>query len=498
MSESQRMSAVARVKAALPFVAFWLVLVGALLAYPSSQHPVGWDWLEAVRLEVIAACQHRDTQWLAAACAGIYFAGFLYLRHFLIGDPIRRSPRSLLILAFTGWAAWTYAREYPVSALRADFLTLLTALAAGQGIAFWTAWDARRGQPDSVGRFVLTSLTVMLAAASLLHSDTGLAFQYRGVARWKGLWDTPNTFGVLMAMGFVLAVGLALQATRSGPSGESKQQRQRTRWSHLLIWLACAAATGTGLIQSYSRGAWLGAGLGMAGLGWGWLRAATAGPSGTNVGLRIARACAPAWLVAMAAAGVLAFWCLRHTEAPLVRRAFTVGNVNDFSWRNRVATWPGTLEVMARKPLAGWAWGRPTSVFEHGHKPTSLSEGGAVTLNNCLMLGMMLGAPALIALVSWLWLGWRAGDLELSTNGGAPVGGGVRRLCQAALIPCAIAIALDGVLFKAAVCVPMFVLLELGASIPTIACVTAMAAKKTAIDTKENEQMGAKPEGGSP
>lgn len=313
------------------------------------------------------------------------------------------------------------------------------------------------------------SLTVTLAAASFLHSDTGMTYQYRGVTRWKGLWDTPNTFGVLMAVGFVLATGLALRATALVSASGPTAQRQRTHWALVVVWLACAAATGAGLVQSYSRGAWLGAALGLAWLGWGWLQTATESSSLTTISLRVARACAPAWLLAAVAAGVLAFWCLRHTEAPLVRRAFTVGNVNDFSWRNRVATWPGTLEVMARKPLAGWGWGRSTSVFEQGHKPAALSEGAAVTLNNYLMVGMMLGAPALIVLVTWLWLGWRAGGTGPVAMGNPSECVVLLMLCQAALIPCVIAMGLDGVLFKAAVSVPMFVLLELGASTPAAA-----------------------------
>lgn len=460
MSESQRISAVARVKAALPFVAMWLVLLGALLAYPASQHAAGWRWVETIRLEALAACQHRDTQWLAAVCAGIYFGGFLYLRQLLQNNPLWKSPRSLLILAFAAWAAWVYARDYPASAARGDFLVVLTTLAAGQGIAFWMAWEARRARTLMVGAFVLGSLVIALAATGLLHPDAGMAYQYRGVVRWKGLWDTPNTFGVLMAAGLVLAAGLAWKALVAVPA----EQGRRTRWLRVAVWVFCAAVTGTALLKSYSRGAWLGAGLGLGWLGWVWLRSATENSASASPALRIVWACAPAWLLALAAAGVLAFWSLRHTESPLVRRAFTVGNVNDFSWRNRVATWPGALEAMSRKPLVGWGWGRPANVFERGHKPAALSEGGAVTLNNYLMVGMMLGAPALIALVSWLWLGWRADDVGKPTAGSPIEMEPLRRICQAALIPCLIGMALDGVLFKAALAVPMFILLELGAS----------------------------------
>lgn len=449
---------------ALPFVAFWLALAGALLAYPAGQHMAGWHWLETVRLEALAACQHPDTQWLAAVCAGIYFGGFLYLRHLLLDHRLWKSPRSLLILAFAGWAVWVYARDYPASAARGEFLVLLTALAAGQVVGFWLVWEARRARTMMVGAFVLGSVVIALAAASLIHPEVGMAYQYRGVARWKGLWDTPNTFGVLMAIGLVLAVGLAGKVLVAGVTEEGR----RIRWLRVAIWVFCATVTGTALLKSYSRGAWFGAGLGLVWLVWAWLRSVTENSASASPALRIVRACAPAWLLALAAAGVLAFWSLRHTETPLVRRVFTVGNVNDFSWRNRVATWPGALEVMARKPLIGWGWGRPANVFEHGHKPPTLSESGALTLNNYLMVGMMLGVPAIIALVSWLWLGWHAGGLKKPSAGVPPEIEPVLWLCQAALIPCVIGMALDGVLFKAAVAVPMLILLELGAGIPVV------------------------------
>lgn len=457
MSDSPGTSWGERVKAGLPFGVAWLVLAGALLAYPMSQHPVGWGWLETVRLESVAAFQHRETQWLAAVCAGIYFVGFLYLRHLVTGRSVRRSPRSVLILIFVGWAAWVYARDYPASATRSDFLTLLAALGAGQGVAFWIAWEARRSLPRDVGVFVLGTLVVMLAGATLLHPDAGMAYQYRGAARWKGLWDNPNTFGVLMAVGLVLAVGLMLRA--AAVKAEAGRVR---RWGIASWWGLCALATGVGLLKSFSRGAWLGAALGLGWLGWQWLRTKTGFTTKTHTGWRLVRACAPAWLLALAAAGVLAFWGFRHTETPLVRRVFTVGNANDLSWRNRVATWPGALEVMARRPLVGWGWGKPATVFEQGHKPLTLSEGGAVTLNDYLMLGMTLGMPALLIFVGWIWLGWRGGLTKLCAPDSAGGGCMIPLHCLAGLLPCVLALALDGALFKVAVAVPLFVLLEIG------------------------------------
>ena len=129
-----------------------------------------------------------------------------------------------------------------------------------------------------------------------------------------------------------------------------------------------------------------------------------------------------------------------------------MGNPNDFSWRNRVATWPGTLEVMARKPLTGWGWNSPVAVYEHGHQPVWLSEVWAITLNDYFMLGMTLGVPALWAFLLWIWLAWQPATVDIPSQLSTCL------LPYAALLPLLLGFALEGGLFKVAVAVPFCVL----------------------------------------
>src|SRR5690606_33475143 len=53
-----------------------------------------------------------------------------------------------------------------------------------------------------------------------------------------------------------------------------------------------------------------------------------------------------ALVIIIVSIGVLAFWNLRHTEHSTTRRAFSVANVNDFSWRKRVAAYEGALQMI--------------------------------------------------------------------------------------------------------------------------------------------------------
>lgn len=175
--------------------------------------------------------------------------------------------------------------------------------------------------------------------------------------------------------------------------------------------------------------------------------------------LLLFRRCVPALALLALALGVLRFWSLRHTDLPLLRRVFTVGNPNDFSWRNRVATWPGALEVMARQPLTGWGWNRPVPVYEHGHRPVWLRASAALTLNDYCMLGMTLGVPSLWAFLLWLWLAWQPTARSLPAIGNASLSTGL--LPRAALLPLLLGFVLDGELFKLAVAVPFCFLVEL-------------------------------------
>lgn len=441
-------------KNVLPAFMTCAVLAWALAAHGLGGWPAPWPWLETVRAEVFALASHPSDQWMMAVCIGVYLAGFVYLENLRRQQPCWRDVRGMLALTLGCWAGWVYARDYAVAARGTDFLVFVAALAFANVTRFVCTDEARR-------KFVMRFLVLSLTVASCVRVGGGLSYQYRGEPRLRGPWDNPNTFGLLMAVAVILSLGLALDAWCRRPK-TSDCVLSRLRRFVPLIWLICAVIAGDALVRSYSRGAWLGAALGLGWWVWRWLRSLSEGPAPPPRPVLLRRCALPA-LVLCLSLGVIAFWNFRNTEVPVVRRAFSAGNLNDFSWRNRVATWPGALEVMARKPVSGWGWNRPATVFEHGHKPASLNEGGAISLNSYLMLGMTLGLPALLGFLAWVWLSLRTNDDSdrMNLENVPEVGPMARHSYKAAVLALLAGLAFDGGISKLCVAVPFALMLEL-------------------------------------
>jgi len=113
------------------------------------------------------------------------------------------------------------------------------------------------------------------------------------------------------------------------------------------------------------------------------------------------------WLVLAiisVAVGLLAFWSCRHTEWAVARRAYTLANANDFSWRNRVAAYEGALQMLADKPWFGFGWNQPEGVYEHYYRAAKVDEGMAIQLNDYFTLGTTLGIPALACFAMYIGL----------------------------------------------------------------------------------------------
>jgi hypothetical protein len=399
--------------------------------------------LESLRAGLMTVLRSPDTQWEIVACLMVYFIGFQWLRATVQENSSWRGPRSLLLNGLVALATFAYIRDYPDSAGGQDYLTLLAAIVVGQGLALWIAWDRRGANPLLSGRVFLRVFALLIAGLAFAHPTTGMTFEYRELARWSGIWRTPNLYGVLMASAAVIFLMCAIEATRNA------------RRLPAVCWLVGLIVTGVGLAGSLSRGAWLGAALA---LGWIALRWA---PTFANR--------APSWIFTRATLGrlaviaisvyVIAYWTLRFSERPHVRRAFTAFNVNDFSWRNRVATIPGSLQMIAERPFLGHGWNRAERIYTSLYKPDFMTEGAAVTQNDYLMLGMSLGAPALFCLLGWIALGLRS----ITTCDTMPGGciDPVRLAASAAIIPLLIGFLFDGLLLKLATAVPFFCLMEI-------------------------------------
>jgi O-antigen ligase len=321
-------------------------------------------------------------------------------------------------------------------------------------------------------RVILSVLTLLLAGAACWQPEVGsMEFKYRGVPRWSGPWINPNIYGLLMGTGMVLAIGLLIRRMmeRSAANSQSLGRNWRLWLARVLLAIA-GGLCGFGLMKSYSRGAWLGAAVGLAWLGGHAFRSMTRSandisslPTGGAV-LPSPRQKNPGltWLqfnwrplaVIVVSVFVILFWQFRHTEWPPARRIFSVANVNDFSWRNRVTAWHGALQMMADRPLAGFGWGRAEEALRTGYRARRLEDTAAIQMNDYLMLGISAGVPALIFFLGYIWFAFRSAPISVTHW--------LNAVCRGGALVLLLGFWFDGGLFKLPTAVLFWTLLELG------------------------------------
>jgi hypothetical protein len=356
----------------------------------------------------------------------------------------------------------------------------------------WTR--ARERGPDIRGA-VAGTLVVLLACVAVFCREGMPEFHYRSRARLTGLWDNPNVFGALMAMGTVLAIAMVWPSEADGEDrpNVSGGSRCLNLIAHSVFhsprsamkrafWLAAAVVLATGLLRSYSRGAWFGAAVGLAYLGWQLQH---------HPGKRELRILFPRLklncLVCAAALAVVASWSLRHAGGPVAQRAASVANSNDFSWRNRVASWEGALQMMTERPFFGLGWNRPQWVYVQFYGSSSVPDRGALQLNDYLILGTALGLPVLFCFASYVGLSLcprakakplrttqermrqQSGDGRQKTEPPAPPALDFGHwtldsaaVCRAGAVVLLVGFWFDGGLFKLATGATFWILLELG------------------------------------
>lgn len=478
-----------------------------------------------------------------------------YPRGFLTVEAVLRAVRNreTWLVAGLGIAAMAYAVGYDAASKSIEALMLFGGVVLGKGALVWARWsrgsreDGGWSKEDGRRNTVVRLLTVLLTPACLWQVEEMQRFQYRGGARWNGPWENPNLFGMLMGVGVVLALGQLLWCWRKNPRGTSnpehrtskiEQQRggdieqgvtniehrtsnverrtaggmehpgstPRARWCGVwrfwfAVWpwaraalrLGAAGVMGWGLLNSYSRGAWVATLCGLGYLAWvrmafgslaaPWRRPALALGQSSQASNRSE---VVGWLrrnwgplaVILVSVVVLSFWNFRDTEWRPARRAFSVGNVNDFSWRNRVAAWEGALQIMAEHPWRGVGWTQPQRVFDHYYLPFKMEESAAIQLNDPLMLGMTLGLPALGCFAAYVLMAlFRRAPFFVSASRGENANpfrssilhplssfpaAWLRATCRAGAVVLLVAFCFDGGLFKLPTGMTFWILLELG------------------------------------
>jgi hypothetical protein len=454
--------------------------------------------------EITAILLDPGSQWMAFSCLEIYFMAFLFFRFRGNRCFWRAANPNLWFVGALVIMAVLYAIDY---ALSAQALTLLAGAVLGQGMAFWASLEMQNAKckmQNCFGVLVVSLLVILLALASVWQTGAGHTYEYHGQMRWSGFWDNPNIFGLLMGAGVVLALGIASWAWR-------------LRTGRFMIVPLCLAAAGLiarGLLHSYSRGAWLGTFCGVTYLLWHWIirdipgaaepQAETNWPLDITVRPAATKGIEPrisrmtrirdgefairaireirgkkCWLplsVVLSSAVILAFWHFRGTDWHPARRAFSSVNAADFSWRNRIAAWEGTLQITADHPFFGTGWNQPEPLYSHYYLPPKLSEGGAVELNDYLMLGATLGLPALFCFGMYVWLSLK-GKSEIRKHPPSPslrqTGKAeiqetewLNTVCHAGAMVLLVGFWFDGGLFKLPTAATFWILLEFGAATP--------------------------------
>ena len=432
--------------------------------------------------EVGAALTDPGTQWMVFTCASAYFLVFVVLGSRLVvaredggwgiadrvGIVQRRwglAPEAWLrepdywVAGLIAVSALAYTLDYPQAVKSTQALTLLGGATLGQGAAVWALKSPKSKvqSPKSPASTVMGVLIALLLAGAIWRTGIGQVFQYRGQARWSGPWDNPNTFGVLMGAGAVLALGWVLRAWRMGNG--KWQISNLLRWLFTTLLVAAAGAMGVGLVKSYSRGAWVAVLVGLAYLAW---------QSRRSRGWQMANG--KLWgMAAVIALLVIGFWSLRQAEGAIARRAYSIANANDFSWRNRVAAYEGALAMLADKPWLGFGWNQPERVYTSLYCPAKVDESMAIQLNDYFILGTTLGVPALVCFAMYVGLSLnpkstaqrlkpgesKTTDFRLKTLDLAAV-------CRAGAVVLAVGFWFDGGLFKLATGATFWTLLELG------------------------------------
>jgi len=465
---------------------FLLCLFGGRLALSSG------NFVGSACREVEVVFREPETQWMAILCAETYLVAFSLIRNRTLwgrttpGRGVDFCRAAVLIIG-----GLVYFLDFRCASQPMQAVTLVGGAVIGSGAwvnLFWR--DDPVANRRSLSRLLMTTV-FMLAIACFWNCGSGPVFSYKHNARWVGPWFSPNLYGLLMASGIVLAAGLAVGRSRRWASSGLTEVRRRLGGSLALPMLLLLAGGGmaVGLWKSYSRGAWVGAGVGGVYLSVQWLRrcwnqseepflsgdrkeCAGSGdpaysiPEGGAYGAvngRI-RTCMNV-AVLVCAVGALLFWQYQHTESVTGRRAISASNQNDLSWRNRVAAWEGDLQMMAEKPVFGFGWNQPEPFYGKYYTPSRLDETGAIEMNDYLMLGATLGIPALFCFGMYLWLSFTETarrEARPATDLDGRQLDWLKAVCRAGALVLAVGFWFDGGLFKLATSAAFWILLELG------------------------------------
>lgn len=423
-----------------------LLFAVALLSPHLAQRAPSWKaWFS-----LLAALHHPGDLGIITGVMIVYGCVFYWLPWL---SSLRRGGTFPWLPAWsTGLILIGALRYYPISLdqpVSSTFPILAAGWAAGGTILFILKKMGEapsNGNPTPMAKHLVPLWILLIAVLACWQPEGPKSYAYRDLVRWIGPWQNPNTFGLLTALGTLLAAGWSWRVWA------------RAGWSVTLLppvlslgWLGYAC------LRSLSRGAWLGLTFAIASLLLPrcipWARTVLRRYRPANILLST--------LCAMSL-GVLILWSFRHVENPWVQRFYSVFNTNDLSWRNRVDAYTGSLAMLHDRPWKGWGWDQPLIWYAALYKQEVLAEAGAIQLNDHLRVGTTLGFPALMAWLGFLCWGLLQPSREpYSSPLEAPSWQGI---CRAGTLLLALGFWFDNGLFQLVLGIPFWMLAALGYS----------------------------------
>jgi len=190
-----------------------LLLIVCLASEYLRHVSLPWQFLNQVRTEVFATFQSAELQWMILGCISVYLIGFVWLPRTFNQSYAGKEVLSVG-MALYGSSAAVYAANYTEASKGTDALLLVFGITLFFGFRFWRAVETNRCRPFNVTGVSL-GLTLLLFSIAVVWGSASLqSFQYRGQTRWSGLWNNPNTFGVLMGGGAALALGMLARSLK--------------------------------------------------------------------------------------------------------------------------------------------------------------------------------------------------------------------------------------------------------------------------------------------
>jgi O-antigen ligase len=479
MRTTKSASALTAISWVVPIVAFAsILLVDAVTSRPDG-------FLSQLFKDLEHLCWDSQQQWMLYACLMMYFV-ILLVQVNRDGKPRFSSLNNphLWLAVTMAIGSIAYGLQYSEAARPPQALVFLFGPVLGLGaLAATRLWRERQRSLCPL----LCSLTGILFICSVWKRDSGFKSNYLGQQRWSGPWNNPNLFGLLVGVGLVLLLGIGFSFVgHCKPQGAKTESTQRTKlrsWTLILLWLGMAVVMSLASLRSYSRGAWVATGCVLTFLigSWLWRLGSGGETSKAESGKRKAETLCSLWFknnwlsvgIILFSVVALSFWHFRQTEWHPARRALSAVNTVDFSWRNRIVAWEGALQMMADRPLLGFAWNQPEPLYEHYYLPPKSTESAAIQMNDYLMLGATLGIPALFCFGMYLWLSLtgkaesrkQKAEIEsqdLKSDLWPPASDFLSATCRAGAIVLLVGFWFDGGLFELPTASTFWTLLELG------------------------------------